>query len=173
VTGRAESMKMTTDRAGANLAYPRIQGYFSELPAYQAKLPPWASGQVGTFKMAPKRAVARPGQRVALTVKWEHPRTWRELRTVELRFSGRRGEVGRVVFDQETGRLRASGITLDRRRSSIKGSGPTGRLVTLRVVLRPSRRLAGQTLGVHLGASDDDGATQALRPAGRLRVLRQ
>jgi hypothetical protein len=41
------------------------------------------------------------------------------------------------------------------------------------VVLRPGRRLAGQTLGVQLGASDDDGATQALRPAGRLRVLRQ
>jgi YVTN family beta-propeller protein len=168
-----ESMKMTTDRAGANLAYPRVQGYFSELPAYQAKLPPWASGQVGTFKMAPKRAVARPGKRVALTVTWRHPRTWRELRSVELRLSGRHGEVGRVVFDQETGRLRARGITLDRGRSSIKGSGPAGRLVTLRVVLRPGRRLAGQTLGVQLGASDDDGATQALRPAGRLRVLRQ
>jgi hypothetical protein len=32
-----ESMKMTTDRAGANLAYPRVQGYFSELPAYQVR----------------------------------------------------------------------------------------------------------------------------------------
>jgi YVTN family beta-propeller protein len=168
-----ESMKMTTARAGANLAYPRVQGYFSELPAYQAKLPPWASGQVGTFEMAPKRAVARPGKRVALTVTWQHPRTWRELRSVELRLSGRRGEVGRVVFDQETGRLRARGITLDRGRSSVKGSGPAGRLVTLRVVLRPGRRLAGQTLGVQLGASDDDGATQPFRPAGRLRLLRQ
>jgi hypothetical protein len=171
-----ESMKMTTDRAGANLAYPKVQGYFSELPAYQAKQPPWATGQVGTFKLAPKRAVARPGKRVTLTVTWRHPRTWRELRSVELRLSGRRGEVGRVVFDQTRParpRLRAHGIRLDRGRSSVKGSGPAGRLVTLRVVLRPGRRLAGQTLGVQLGASDDDGATQAFRPAGRLRVLRQ
>jgi hypothetical protein len=125
---------------------------------------------------------------------WRHPRQWREIHTVTARLRSKRGVVATLVMDQNAGRLtlgrgsrtrgkslrfgrkgklRAGGVEVLVGRKAFRGSGATGRDVTLRFRLRLPKRLAGRALVLEMAGTGDDQATQPFRQAAALRVRRR
>jgi hypothetical protein len=90
-----------------------------------------------------------------------------------LRLESRGKPVGRIVLDQETRRVRASGpaVHLVAGRGTRASGQPGGKRMTARLALRIAKRYAGRTLVAKVAASDDSGARQGFRTAGRVRVL--
>jgi uncharacterized repeat protein (TIGR01451 family) len=138
---------------------------------------------VGIFRLRPTRKAARPGSTVHLAITWIAPRRWRDLRTVELElFAGRR-LVGLVRFRNDgskTGRLqlgargvlRSGALSLLLAQSRVKGSGPTGKTVTIDLALRVGHQLAGHVVTLKLGATNRHGTRQPFRRAGSLIIRR-
>jgi hypothetical protein len=56
-------------------------------------------------------------------------------------------------------------------RNAVSRGQAGGKRVTARLALRIARRYAGRKLVAKVAASDDDGARQGFRRAGRVRVL--
>jgi hypothetical protein len=145
---------------------------------------------VGTFRLKPVHAHARPGSTVHLHITWIAPRRWRDLRTVELKLLNGRRLAGLVRFRNDgskTGRLSlgpgsgkpgaqrvltSGALSLLLAQSRVKGSGPTGKTVTIDLALRVGRKLAGHTLILRLGATNRHGTRQPFRTAGTLAVHR-
>ena len=143
---------------------------------------------VGTFRLSPARTVAHVGVAFALDLTWVAPGRWRDLRTVELELRDGTRPVGLVRFLEDgtkTGRLSLGGrsgkpgenhvltsgpISLRLAQSRVKGSGPTGKSVAIHLALQPGAKLAGHTLELLLGATDDHGVRQPFRAAGTLIV---
>lgn len=124
---------------------------------------------VGVFSM-PARFTARPGRTSALTMRWTHPVRWDRVDEVTIRLSDRGRTVGRITVEQETGTVRASGAIEVAGASRVTGRGDE-RTMTARLPIRVSERLAGRTLTAQIGATEDGGRRQALKTAGRIRVL--
>ena len=145
---------------------------------------------VGSFRLTPARTEVRPGATFHLRVTWIAPRTWRDLRTVELELLDGRRPAGLVRFRNDgskTGRLSlgagsgkpqskrvltSGALSLLLAQSRVQGSGPTGKTVTIDLALRVGHQLAGHTLTLKLGATNQRGARQPFRPAGSLVVHR-
>jgi uncharacterized repeat protein (TIGR01451 family) len=145
---------------------------------------------VGTFRLKPVHAHARPGSTVHLHITWITPRRWRDLRTVELKLLNGRQLAGVVRFlsdGTKTGRLSlgtgtgkpgarrvltSGALSLLLAHSRVHGSGPTGKTVTIDLALRVGRKLAGHTLTLKLGAINRHGTRQPFRTAGTLAVHR-
>jgi hypothetical protein len=147
---------------------------------------------VGTFGLTPRDATARAGGPVSLRLVWKHPKRWRALHTVDLRFSTRSFVFGEIRFDQNRGLfevgdpysrgavvqgkpgaaevLTRGPLSLLLSRSRVVGSGPRGKTVALTLSLRFGKSLAGRTVAVEAGATDDDGTQQPPRSAGTIRV---
>ena len=104
---------------------------------------------------------------------WTHPLDWKRLDQVVLRLEHRGNPVGRVVVDQETRRLRASGraVRLVREGSAVSRGQAGGKRVTATIALQIAQRYTGRTLVAKVAASDDSGTRQGFRTAGRIRVL--
>lgn len=90
-----------------------------------------------------------------------------------LRLDYRGTPVGKVVLDQDTRRLHASGrsVRLVPGRSAVSNGEAGGKRVTATLVLRIAKRYAGRTLVAKVAASDDNGTRQGFRTAGRVRVM--
>jgi hypothetical protein len=145
---------------------------------------------VGVFHLSHARTVAHPGDAFVLELTWTAPRRWRDLKTVELELVDRSRVVGLVRFVQDgstTGRLDLGGptgkpgeqrtltrgpLTLLLGRSSVHGSGPAGKSVTLNLALRAGTGLAGRSMRLLVGATDVNGTRQPFASAGSVTVRR-
>ena len=143
---------------------------------------------VGKFRLRPPAASTRPGSILLLRVTWIAPRSWRELKTVELEvLDGRRvvglirfisdgSKHGQLALGRQTGRpgdahiLRLGPLSLDLAHSSVTGSGPKGKTVAINLALRFGQALSAHTLTLDLGATDRQGSREPFRTAGSVHV---
>jgi serralysin len=127
---------------------------------------------VGTFRLSPRTVRAKAGTATAMTLRWTHPISWQRLDDVRLVLEANGREIGRVVFDQETGRVAArGGVALGSKTPRVRTADGKKR-VTVQLAVKVARRYAGRTLVAKLGARADDGTSQAPERAGTIRVLR-
>jgi len=121
---------------------------------------------------------------------FNNTRRWRDLRTVELKLLAGRRVAGLVRFRNDgskTGRLRlgagsgkpgaqrvlrSGALSLLLAQCRVKGSGPTGKTVTINLALSVGRKLAGHALTLKLGATSRQGTRQPFRRAGSLTIRR-
>jgi hypothetical protein len=129
------------------------------------------------FRLSPRAASARAGRPTILTLTWTTPGSWRKLSTIDLRFMNGKQLAGLVRLTEdgsETGRLSSSGSLVDPDLGAARVTiSPDQRNVTLRLPVAFDRRLAGLTLGVDAGATEDAGLRQEPARAGTVRVLGQ
>jgi hypothetical protein len=148
----------------------------------------------GTFELTPPEVTARVGDHVTYTLKWTvpEPRVWRDLSTIDLRLSDDRATAIWVRWEEATnsfrlvnpsgsahgprgrpgdsGQLVGAMATLNLESSSVVGSGPTGRSVTLTLDLVLKQGAGGHTFKVEVAGADDLGDQAALAQAGTLVV---
>jgi RTX calcium-binding nonapeptide repeat (4 copies) len=128
------------------------------------------NGTIGVLRLARKTLEARPDEVALLGLSWRHPRSWRELRSVELRLYRGKARVGAIAISPSTGRITDRGaVELVRRSTRITHKGKT---VHARLALRLARKLAGRRLRVEVEAVDVAGVRQLERRAGSIRVSR-
>jgi hypothetical protein len=152
---------------------------------------------VGRFTLTPRKATVAVHQRFNYTVAWTVPKplTWKRLKTVRLVIADGETSVLSVQLDRAAGTLglrdRAGGrsgralrlghdgtlsnrfATVDVGDSSMRGNGPTGRKVTLKLALSFKRRPAARPLRVEVLATGPPGFEQVgSELAGTLRVRR-
>jgi hypothetical protein len=126
--------------------------------------------RVGALRLAPKRLRVEAGQTAQLKLSWRHPRSWRELRRVELGLYRGESGVGEVTISARSGRIRDRGaVSVVRRSTRISRRGKT---VQARLALRLDRSLAGRRLRLEIEAVDVAGARQLVQRAGSIRVSR-
>lgn len=144
--------------------------------------------KVGAGELEPASGASLPGQPVTFTLTWEHPERWRELETLHLRLSGPNGIVFWARFDEasttfslldpqsetfalngqpgEATLLEIPTASLDLAGSTVTGSGPAGRGVTLSFRVIFKEPTSGFTYRVELMATDDRGNSQGFDDAG-------
>jgi hypothetical protein len=151
--------------------------------------------KTGTFELTPRKASVVVGEPFTHTVVWTVPphRGWRDLETIDVRIcSGesplllvRWEEPGNTfsIFDPAAGvfsppALPGTNVTLETEHASLlvaessaEGSGPEGRTVTLTLTLVAKPSAAGLRCDVEVRATDDLGAQERFRQAGRLSVV--
>jgi hypothetical protein len=152
---------------------------------------------IGTFDLSPSAATAAHGERISYGVTWTVPegRVWRDLKTVQVRFVDSASEETALwlrfeeasgtfsVFNTATGefgpaftpgrpnRLETRWATLYLDESAVIGSGPAGRVVTMRFDMSVKPPGAGRTYTIYLLSTDDFGNVQGWEPAGTLTVI--
>jgi hypothetical protein len=124
---------------------------------------------VGVLRLAPKALRAKAGRTARLKLSWRHPRSWRQLRRLELRFYRGESRVGAVAISPRSRRFVDRGALTVLRRSRLARKGKT---VTARLALRLDRSLAGGQLRVEVEAVDVRGARQLEPGAGSIEVSR-
>ena len=149
---------------------PLNHGRNFELPNGSDTLIEFGPDTFGRPSLAPAVVHTRPGKVTRVAMSWTHPRSWRELRSVELRLYRGAKTVGRIALRPNSARLSAFGaIQLVAGRSRLTHRGKT---VTARLVLRLPRSLAGADLRVAVEATDRKGHHQLAALAGRIDVAR-
>jgi hypothetical protein len=128
----------------------------------------FVSSPVGRLTAA-RAVVAQAGQPAHVKIGWALPKAWKDLRTLELRYSTGAREVGVITLDPAHGRVSAHGALRALRGSKV---GHEGKTVVAALNLEVARRLAGQTLRLSVKATDVHGATQVEPLAGSLIVER-
>src|SRR5207244_1137149 len=121
----------------------------------------------GTFALTPQNATVETGESITYTLTWTvpDPRVWRDLSTIDLRLIDDRANAIWLRWDEaantfqllnarehlhgpsghpgEPVRLTGNLATLDLEHSTVVGSGPTGRDVTLTLRLGLKRPASG------------------------------
>ena len=122
---------------------------------------------VGHLRLTPHAVRARAGETARLTLGWKHPKTWRQLRTLELSLHHGQQTVGMIHARPASGRLTATGAV-----DLMPGSklAHHGKWVTAKLALRISKSLAGEDLHVDVRATDRRGRSQLERGAGVIHV---
>jgi hypothetical protein len=152
------------------------------------------SGNTGTFLLSPTDATVAVDERLIYTYTWTvpEPRSWRQLRTVDLRIRDGKGIVVWVRFDEATNtlalahkesgkfgpglppgspeRLKVAGAELHLAETTAVGSGPTGPSVTLTLSLSVKSRSKDGPFLVEVAAADDLGNQDDFVTAGTLTV---
>jgi Ca2+-binding RTX toxin-like protein len=118
---------------------------------------------LGILKLAPTAITAEAGKPAELQMSWTHPKSWKQLRKVELRIE----DAGKVVVRPRAERIEDDGAVKVLRRSSLTRKGKT---VTAQLAIRLDKRLAGETLSVDVAATDIKGKRQVQRDAGTIAV---
>jgi hypothetical protein len=148
--------------------------------------------KVGTFALSPAATTVAAGDRLTYTLTWTHPENWHELETLQLRVTGANGTIAWVRWDEasntfslldpETGqfgpseapgshkKLRAGVMTLELAGTTVVGSGPAGKSVTLTLDLRLDPQTPAGEYQVELLATDDHGNAEGFVLAGALEV---
>jgi hypothetical protein len=163
---------------------PELPGFEDLTPSFIPSCP--GDLPVGRLKLSRGVVQARAGRAATIALRWRAPRRWRDLHVVEVRFMRAGRTLASLRFDQDRGRialapgtrrhgrslaagragtLRARGIRVRLAADAVKGSGPAGRDVRLRLKVRLSRSAV-----LAVGASDDAGQAQPPVPAGLIRV---
>jgi hypothetical protein len=147
---------------------------------------------VGTFKLAPPNATARPGKTVTYNFSWivPKPRRWKSLKSVDLRLADAKGTVAIALGWNPTtdtltlenaARRPTSGPRQPGERGSLRGVlaalslrgssvAARGRTVRFTLPLTPLRKAAGHTYRVEVAASDASGRRTPWNVAGVLTV---
>lgn len=148
---------------------------------------------VGVSTLSPRESFSLPGEAVEYTLEWEHHENWRVLASLHLRFVDGEGVLAWIRYDEgadrfrlldsstlrfgeegvpgSTGVLANEWIELSLPESRAEGSGTGGRLLTLRLSIRPLPPLAGRRLRLEVLATDDRGNAQGFEEVGALTVL--
>ena len=117
--------------------------------------------RVGVLKLGRKALDAKAGKAVPVELSWTHPRSWVQLRSVELRVLDAGVTVGKVKITPRAKRINADGaVELVPNASRLVRQGKT---VTARLALRVDEALAGRKLGLEIEAVDVTGARQIER----------
>ena len=149
--------------------------------------------KTGAFRLTPKRAAVLAGRQFSYEIAWRVPRpnNWHDLRTIDMRVCGKGGLLwlrwtelkntlsllnprsGRVIARGRVGASRRIGthnaiVALGK--SSIAGSGETGRSMTLKLALTFRAPAAGRDCRLALAAKDDLGNRDGFERAGRLGI---
>ena len=118
---------------------------------------------VGVLKLAPAAISAEAGKVAKVRMTWSHPRSWKQLRKVELRIE----DAGKIVVRPAGERITDKGDVDVLRSSRLVRKG---KKVTANLALRLDRRLAGETLDLEVEATDVNGRRQLQRGAGTIAV---
>jgi Ca2+-binding RTX toxin-like protein len=118
---------------------------------------------VGVLKLAPSAISAEAGKAAKLRLSWSHPKSWKQLRSVELRIE----DAGKVVIRPAAERIEDSGDVKVLRRSRLTHKG---KKVSAQLAIRLDKRLAGETLSIDVEATDVKGRRQLQRDAGTIAV---
>jgi hypothetical protein len=122
--------------------------------------------RVGVLRLTPKMLRAEAGEVARLKLTWRHPKTWKQLRKIQLRLTDRGAPVGEITIRPRGKRVADSGA-IRIKRARIAGHGKT---VTAPLAVRLDGSLAGRTLKTEVEATDTRGARQVERDAGTVRV---
>ena len=120
---------------------------------------------VGVLRLAPNALRVEAGQVARLKLSWRHPRSWRQLRRIELRLTHRGAPVGEVTIRPRVRSLSGAGAARLVARLTRRGD-----TVTARLALRLDRSVAGQRLAIEVEAVDTRGHRQIEPTAGSIRV---
>ena len=123
---------------------------------------------VGRLRLAPGVVKAETGKTALLTMKWKTPKSWRDLRKVELSLYRDGKVVGTIDARPAAARLTARGV-VDLKATACKLSRH-GKTVTAKLAFRLPKSLAGENLRVDVQATDKHGHTQLEPSAGLIRV---
>jgi hypothetical protein len=123
--------------------------------------------QVGVLKLAPTAITAEAGKAAKLRMSWSHPKSWKQLRKVELRIKRDGKAVGKVAVRPAADRLEDQGAVKVLRASRLTSKG---KKVTAQLALKLDKSLAGETLSVDVEATDIKGKRQLQRDAGTIEV---
>jgi hypothetical protein len=119
---------------------------------------------VGILKLAPAAIAAEAGKPAKLRMSWSHPKSWKQLRKVELRIE----DAGKVVIRPAAERIEDDGaVKVVQRATRLTHKG---KKVSAQLALRLDKRLAGETLSVDVTATDVNGRRQLQRDARTIRV---
>jgi hypothetical protein len=118
---------------------------------------------VGVLKLAPAAITAEAGKATRLRMTWSHPKSWKQLRKVELRIEN----AGKVVVRPAAKKLEDKGDVDVLRASRLTTQG---KKVTAHLALKLDKSLAGETLSVDVEATDVKGKRQLQQDAGTIRV---
>jgi hypothetical protein len=124
---------------------------------------------VGRLKLDRTAVQARAGRPAKITLAWKHPRSWKQLRSLQLTANDAGNVVGSVQIDPARGRISSHGALQATPRSTVTHHG---KWVTARMWLRPSQRLAGRILRLAVQATDVRGHRQLEPLAGSLTVTK-
>ena len=126
-----------------------------------------AADTVGRSRLTPGVLRARAGAVAHLTMTWTHPRSWTQLKTVQLRIYRGATVLGTVTVTPRSARLRSSGaIIVIPSESRVTHDGKT---VSARLAVRLARSLIGKRLRLAVQASDRHGHSQ-LEAAGAIHA---
>ena len=118
---------------------------------------------VGVLKLAPTAITAEAGKAAKLRMTWSHPKSWKQLRKVELRIE----DAGKVIVRPRAERIEDNGSVKVMRASRLTSKG---KKVTAHLALKLDKSLAGETLSVDVEATDVKGRRQLQQDAGTIRV---
>ena len=123
-------------------------------------------GSVGRLALSPRLTTTDARKRARMTVRWTHPKSWRDLRRVELRLIRGGKRVGTIDVRPRDTRLAAASdaVQITARVTH------TAKTLTARLSMTFPGSLAGASLRVAVEATDLHGHTQIERDAGRIRV---
>jgi hypothetical protein len=163
-------------------------GTVDEFPTFSSSCP--GDPPVGRLRLAHRSIRVRAGKPATVDLVWTTPRRWHDLHEVLVRFVDRHGRaIATLRFAQDAntltltrgsgrggphvpigkaGRLRAAGLTVLVGKDAVRGSGPKGKTVRLRIQVVSQHG----PIGLSIGATDDAGRTQPPVPAGGITIGR-
>jgi hypothetical protein len=127
------------------------------------------NGDIGVLKLTPAAVKAEAGEPARLQLSWRHPKSWRQLRAIELRLNMDDAQVGEITIKPRRDRIDADGAVELAGKSKLTRRGKTA---AARLALRLDKSLAGQTLAAEVEATDIRGKRQVERDAATVRVAR-
>jgi hypothetical protein len=127
-------------------------------------------GSIGRLALSPRTVTTDARKRARMTLRWTHPKTWRDLRELQLRLYRGTERVGTIDVRPRDKRLVAHGaVRLMAGTARVTHSAKT---LTARLAMQFPSSLAGASLRLAVEATDLHGHTQLERDAGRLRVAK-
>lgn len=122
---------------------------------------------VGVLRLTPQASTAAAGKVKAFTLSWRHPRAWRKLDRITVRFTTKDGASAGAITIRPRQRKIADGGFVDVGRSRMTRRGAT---VSVRMPVRFDEALAGESLRMQVEARDTAGRRQLVRQAGTVKV---
>ncbi len=125
-------------------------------------------GRVGRLALSPRTVNADARKWAKTTLRWTHPKSWRELRELELTLYRGEQPVGTIDVRPHGKRLAARGaVEIMANRSLVTHSAKT---VSARLGMKFPRSLAGARLRIAVQAVDRGGHAQVDSDAGLIRI---
>jgi hypothetical protein len=127
-------------------------------------------GSVGRLALSPRSVSTDSRMRARMTLRWTHPKTWRDLRRIELRLYRGDERVGTIDVRPRDKRAVARGAV--QLMANTARVTHTAKTLTARLAMEFPSSLAGASLRLAVEATDLKGHKQMERDAGRIRVAK-